>query len=270
MRSIDSLGLPSGFVPRVEKTSRQLSILGAAQSLQWVMFDLDVAERFVREGRTASQVFPRGRVITTSTIHDSRLKRYHPERELEVVEAFRPAWHIPCDRPVYVEENPEGRAWFIDSMVEGTLFQRDRLKGAGVGLLPLIKGINPDEWLRSHTPLARDGFSRFAFYVKQYFGAGVGKRDGKMVEDLRGVVSTCSPQYILLVGYQSFVRIPQLPTAVRAFAGQHWRSVCKLGHVAPTTSRRLLESLVETSLTSRTLRQEVLPQGSGIAPIEVP
>lgn len=261
-------GLPLGFVPRVEKTAQQLTIVHGSQVVPWIMLDLDAAERFTRENTTASMIFPSGRVITTSTIHDHKLRAYHLERETEVVKAFRPALHIPCDRPVYAEENPEGRAWFIDSMVHSTLLLRDELRGTGTCLVPLVKGIDTSEWIRSFSPLIHEGFPGFAFYVKQYFGAGLGKRDLGMVHDVRGVISTCGMPYLLLVGYQSETRRSELPPAVKAFAGHRWRSFCNVGKVSTITSRRLLEELVNSRPTEPVTRQDILRQETSVALVE--
>lgn len=269
MPSSPSAGLPRGFVPRVEKTNRQLSVIRGTHSVPWIMFDIDAAERFFRAGQTAHEIFPEGWVITTSTVHDRKLVQYHLDREFEVVSGFRPALHIPCDRPVYVEENPEGRAWFIDGMVRSTLSLRDGLRGTGIHLLPLVKGVDALEWTRSFMPLAREGFPGFAFYVKQYFGAGLGKRDLKMVQDVRGVVSTCGMPYLMLVGYQSEARMLNLPPAVKAFAGQRWRSFCKVGHAPTARSRSLLEEFVRAWSVRHGPRQEVLIQWPSVGTVEV-
>lgn len=262
-------GLPSGLVPRVEKVASQLKVVQGTRAVPWIMIDIDTAERFVRAGQTAREIFPHGRIITTSTIHDRKLVQYHFERELEVMGGFRPAFHIPCDRPVYVEENSEGRAWFIDGMVRSTLSLRDALRGTGVPLLPLVKGVDALEWTRSFAPLAHEGFRGFAFYVKQYFGAGLGRRDLEMVQDVRGVVSTCGMPYLLLVGYQSDARLLDLPPAVKAFAGQRWRSLCRVGKAPPAKSRMLLEELVRSWSVGHGPRQDVLVQGTLVGLAEV-
>ena len=262
-------GLPTGLVPRVEKVSSQLEVIQGTRGVPWIMIDIDDAERFVNEGRTAAQVFPGGRVVTTSTIHDRVLSAYHPERELRVIQSFQPALHVPSDRPVYQEDNREERLWFIEKMVEGTLALRDGLSGTGIHLLPLVKGVTPEEWQRAHAPLAREGFADFCFYGKQYFGGGVGKRDLELTCTVRALLSTCSIRYLLLIGYQSARRVPELPCSVRAFAGQRWRSHCKVGEATMARSRSLLEDLVAASRERREPRQEVLVQAKAAEPVEV-
>jgi len=153
--------------------------------------------------------------------------------------------------------------------VEGTLFLRDGLKDTRTGLLPLIKGLTPEEWRQSHDPLAREGFVNFSFYGSQYFGNVVGKRDLELTDCIRGILSLCHIRYLLLIGYQSTRRIPELPRAVQAFAGQRWRSQCKVGEVTPAVSRRLLESLFLDSRQLRRTRQEVLLQERTPVSIEV-
>lgn len=262
-------GLPSGLVPRVEKVVGQLKVVQGARAVPWIMIDIDDAERFVKEGRSAVQVFPGGRVVTTSTVHDRILSGYHLERELKVVRSFEPALHVPSDRPVYQEDNREERLWFIEKMVEGTLALRDGLAGTGIQLLPLIKGMTPEEWQHAHDPLAQEGFAAFSFYGKQYFGGGVGKRDLELTCTVRALLSTCNIRYLLLIGYQSARRVPDLPSSVRAFAGQRWRSQCKVGEATVARSRLLLEDLVSASRERRRPRQEVLVQAKAAEPVEV-
>jgi hypothetical protein len=250
--------LPDGLIPRTEKDPRQIAILRQTRTVTWIMVDLDDADSFVREGRTALDVFPEGHVVTTSTIHDRVLARFHPQRELEVVRAFQPSLHVPCDRPVYAEQNETERRWLIEKSVEGTLTLRDGLAGGPTRLLPLIKGVVPEEWSRSYEPLSREGITNFAFYGKQYFGAGVGKRDLALVHTVRSVVATLNPQYLLLIGYQSPARVTELPPKVRAFAGQRWRLLCRLGRVPSRTSRAMLETLIAESRARHSSRQETL------------
>jgi hypothetical protein len=257
------------LVPRVEKVASQLKVVQGTRAVPWIMIDIDDAERFVNEGRSAVQVFPGGRIITTSTVHDRILSGYHLDRELKVVRSFEPAFHVPSDRPVYQEDNREERLWFIEKMVEGTLALRDGLAGTGIQLLPLIKGMTPEEWQRAHDPLAQEGFTAFSFYGKQYFGGGVGKRDLELTSTVRALLSTCSIRYLLLIGYQSDRRVPDLPSSVRAFAGQRWRSYCKVGTATAARSRQFLEDLVAASRDRHGTRQEVLVQSRAADPVEV-
>jgi hypothetical protein len=260
--------LPLGLIPRIERVSSQLKVIRGTRSVPWIMIDLDDAERFVGEGMCARDVHPQGNVVTTSTIHDRILSTFHLDREFGVIESFKPRYHIPCDRPVYQEQNLEERLWFIDKLVEGTLVLRDQLKGSRTELLPLVKGLRPEEWRSSYAPLAGEGFVGFCFYGSQYFGRNVGKRDQELVNTVRGILSSCDIQYILLVGYQSVSRVQELPRSVRAFAGLRWRSHCGVGKVPPGVSRRILEELIAESRSLPKVRQEVLRGSTALPALE--
>ena len=151
--------------------------------------DLHHAEALAKGGETASTFFPHGSVITTSTIYDSRLQEYTPDRELEVLTSFKPSFHIPCDRPVYTTQNSIQRRYFIESLQRSTIFVRDALRGTGISLIPLVKGLTQEEWLLCYEPLASEGFRGFAYYTAQYFGRGRGCRTRQLVEDVTGILS---------------------------------------------------------------------------------
>jgi hypothetical protein len=250
--------LPIGFVPRVETSEEQVSFLNSLADTPWVMLDLSRASALVNRGVTARSFYPRGKVVTTSTIRDDTLARFHFDRELEVVRRFRPAWHIPCDRPVYCEDSPCGRTGLIDDSVRSTLAFRDEVVSSGVGVIPLIKGLGPSEWIRSYQPLADAGLAQFAFYVKQYFGGGQGRRLTQMINDVRAVVGTCGMPYLMLVGFQSLARLGDLPPAVRAFAGQAWRHQTRLGKVPVPEARQRYYRLSEERKRAARFRQDVL------------
>lgn len=250
--------VPLGFIPRVEGSRKHRAILDEVLTVPWVMVNLNVAEHLSRGGVAASDFFRNGLVVTTSTIHDSLLAKYHPERELDTVLRFGPALHIPSDRPVYVEDSSKGREWFIDSMVEGTLFLMDHLEGSGIGLLPLIKGTVPEEWLRCYRPLSDAGFTHFSFYAGQYFSRKNGRRDAELVNTIRGIVSTCGLDYLAIVGYQSVQRLHDLPTQVKSLAGQRWLRACRVQEVGISKSARLLDLYVSSFRGRRRVRQETI------------
>jgi hypothetical protein len=250
--------LPVGIVPRVESSRDQAEFLKSIPEARWVMVDIPQASRLVRDGVTAGRFFPTGEVITTSTVLDSTLARFHFDRELEVVRKFAPAWHIPCDRPVYIEDSPRGRRGLIDDCVRGTIEFKAAVADSGIGLIPLIKGVNPAEWRYSFDALSRAGFGWFSLYVKQYFGGGLGRRVAQMISDVRSLVAGCGMEYLFLVGFQSLARQPELPPAVRGFAGQAWRRQSKLGRVTPAEARLAYRSWVRNGKQLGRSRQDVL------------
>lgn len=255
--------LPAGFVPRVETSEDQKSFLRGNPDVAWVMLDLPRVASLANAGETARTFFPEGQVITTSTVHDTQVARYHFDRELSVILRFKPAWHVARDRPVYAEDSAAGRAGQIADLVRSTIEFRKAVEGSGIGVIPLIKGIEPTEWGRCYRPLAEAGFLGYACYVKQFFGGGQGRRLSQMVNHVRGIVSSCGMPYLVLIGYQSLSRMPDMPPEVRAFAGQGWRGQTRLGKVSIADARARYSIWAEQAKQVGRTRQEVLHVAAG-------
>lgn len=213
---------PTGLIPRMEYTKKHKEFITSHLSLPYIMLNLDIVKGLVRRGLTANDVLPKGQVITTSTIHDSKLCYYTIEEEIDTIRRFSPAWHIPCDYPVYFEDSVEGRQWFIEALVDDTITFLEEMEDTSVGVIPLIKGITEREWQLSTSRLQKKGVSNFAFYVKQYFGGTSGRNDNMMVEHVRRIVASTRIKYLMLVGYQSDNRIHRIPPEVQAFSGERW------------------------------------------------
>jgi hypothetical protein len=260
MLPLHSLGAPRDIVARIESAEDQRAFFLGELSLPWVMLDISRAATLCNRGLTAERFFPGGRVVTTSTIQDSLLARFHFDRELDVVRRFQPAWHVPCDRPVYHEDSGAGRRGLIDDLVRSTLAFKDAIDGTGIGVIPLVKGVEPTEWLRCYRPLAEAGITHYACYVKQFFGGGQGRRVVQMINHVRGVVSTCGMPYLMLIGFQSLNRLPELPPEVKALAGQKWRGQSRLGQVPFATAKETYASWIADGRRLGRSRQEVLPQ----------
>ena len=220
--------LPTGLIPRIEYSRKHLDFISTSFNLPYIMLNLDVVERLTDKDLTAHDIYRCGDVITTSTIHDNVLCNYNVEREINVIKKFEPAWHIPCDYPTYYEDCDEGRKWFIDAIVEDTMTFMEAVEGTSIGVLPLVKGINENEWKWSISRFKEMGISYFAFYVKQYFGSNNGKNDKLMVKHIRRMVYSCHPDYLMLLGYQSPLRLQDIPPEVQAFAGERWIRGSKL------------------------------------------
>jgi hypothetical protein len=260
MPQTHSLGAPKDVVARIETSEDQRAILLGNSEVPWVMLDLSRAAALVNRGVTAEEFFPSGRVVTTSTIQDSLLARFHLERELDVVRRFHPAWHVPCDRPVYHEDSIAGRAGLIDDLVRSTLAFKEDIEGAGTGLIPLIKGVDAAEWLRCYRPMRAAGITLYSCYVKQFFGGGQGRRIAQMIDHVRALVSTCGMEYLMLIGFQSLARLPELPPAVKALAGQKWRGQSKLGQIPISGARARYGEWVAEAKRIGHVRQAVLLQ----------
>ncbi len=229
--------LPTGLIPRIEYSKRHLDFLSIQFGVPYIMLNLDVVERLTDRGFTALDIYPYGNIITTSTIHDDTLCNFTVEHEIDVIKKFEPAWHIPCDYPTYYEDCDEGREWFIDATVEDTLSFIEAVEDTSIDVLPLVKGINEGEWMRSISRFRNKGINHFAFYVKQYFGNNNGRNDELMVDHIRRMVSSCHPDYLMLIGYQSPLRVRDIPPEVQAFAGERWIRGSKLSKLTPEQAR---------------------------------
>lgn len=236
-RKLKPVSLPIGLIPRIETSKKHLNFLSTTFDLAYIMLNLDVVKRLTDKGLTAREIYPYGNIITTSTIHDSILCNFTVENEIEVITKFKPAWHIPCDYPTYYEDCDEGREWFIDAVVEDTLSFIEGVKDFSIGVIPLVKGINEREWTRSISPFKNIRINHFAFYVKQYFGSHNGKNDQLMVDHIRRIVYCCHPDYLMLIGYQSPLRVRDIPPEVKAFAGERWIRGSKLNNLTPEQAR---------------------------------
>jgi len=237
VRELRTLSLPTGLIPRFEYSKKHLNFLSIPFDLPYIMLNLDIVEKLTDKGLTALDIYPHGNIITTSTIHDDVLCNFTVEHEIDVVTKFEPAWHIPCDYPTYYEDCDEGREWFIDVMVEDTLSFIEAVEDTSIDVLPLVKGINESEWKRSISPFRSRGINHFAFYVKQYFGNKNGKNDKLMVDHIRRMVYFCHPDYLMLIGYQSPLRVRNIPPEVQAFAGERWIRGSKLSNLTPQQAR---------------------------------
>lgn len=236
-KELNSTHLPTGIIPRIEYSKKNLDFLSKPFGSEYIMLNIDVVKRLADQGLTARDIYPYGDIITTSTIQDSVLCNFNVEQEIEVITKFKPAWHIPCDYPTYYEDCDEGREWFIDAVVEDTISFIEAVKGTSIEVLPLIKGINESEWKRSVSQFKNMGINYFAFYVKQYFGSHNGKNDQLMVEHIRRMVYSCHPDYLMLIGYQSPIRVRDMPPEVKAFAGKRWVIGSKINDVSPEQAR---------------------------------
>ena len=236
-REFRSTPLPTGLIPRIEYYKKHLDFLSIPFYLPYIMLNLDAVERLTDKGLTAREIYPYGDIITTSTIHDDILCNFTVEHEIDVITKFKPAWHIPCDYPTYYEDCDEGREWFIDAIVEDTMSFIEAVKDTSIEVLPLVKGINESEWKRSISPFRNRGINHFAFYVKQYFGSHNGKNDELMIEHIRRMIYSCHPDYLMLIGYQSPLRVRDIPPEVQAFAGERWIRGSKLNILTPEQAR---------------------------------
>lgn len=216
--------LPLGLIPRVDPSRRSLGLVRDNPAVPWIMFDLDYTSRLLERGLDSRFFGPATHVITTTTISDDRLVRLHPAKELDLVTRFKPDWHVPADRPVYLSQNPAERAWFMEAYLRSVGEIRDGLDESGIGIIPLIKGVNPAEWMHSTDSLRSLGALAFSYYSSQYFGHGRGNRRLELANDVATIIAQSNIAYLMVIGLQAPSLIRNLPPQVRAFAGTRWRS----------------------------------------------
>ena len=218
-----SATLPVGLIPRVEWSASQVKFLRESSHVKVVMLDMDAADRLVSRGLDSTCFGPHIRIVTTSTIEDATLTQYRVNREVELVKRFHPAWHVACDRPVYLSDDPKSRRLKIDWAVESFAAFREALVDTSTVPLPLIKGVTGEEWARCIDLYRQAGATAFAYYGAQYFGQGRGRRQAELVDDVRTMISGSGLGYLLLIGVQSPNLLSRFPPQVRAFAGMRWR-----------------------------------------------
>ena len=258
LREHEDIPLPSGLIPRIEYSKKHLEFLSIPFGPPYIMLNMDVVEKLTDKGLTANEIYPYGKIITTSTIHDDILCNFTVKHEIDIITKFDPAWHIPCDYPTYFEDSDEGREWFIDASIEDTLSFIEATDDTSIRVIPLVKGINAGEWKRSISPFQNRGINHFAFYVKQYFGRNNGKNDKLMVEHIRCLIHSCDPNYLMLIGYQSQLRVQDIPPEVQAFAGERWIRGSKMNNLNSQQARLEYQNWRSKFEVQEIVRQTVL------------
>lgn len=210
---------PAGYIARVEAKISQINAVILNSNICAIMLNIDDAEKLLEIGLESSYFGSSKLVITTSTIDDHLLPTYYLEKELEIITAFKPNFHIPRDKPVYLSQNKKERLWNIRMQVDDTLEMRDLLKGTSIDLIPLLKGVDQEELNASYFPLKNEGFITFSYYVAQYFGNGRGNLSTNLITDVKLISLLPSIEYVMLIGVQSQNILRKLPPVIRAYAG---------------------------------------------------
>jgi len=212
-----------GAIPRVEAQEPHELFLAAAQP-SCVLLSVIHARRLVKRGLTASEWAPEGTaVMTTTTIADDALARLHRKRELEIVEEFRPAYHIPADYPVYGDDPVDHRREQAAACAQGTQWMADRVP-AGTTIVPLIKGSTPAVRQVTERGAAAVDAEVVAFYGAQYFTAAGGGGWPALRQDLAGIKQETNGYPVVVIGLLSPALAAEAPANVIGAAGvRQWR-----------------------------------------------
>ena len=247
---VSSEEAPNGTVLLMEKQEAHDQFHRDNPNQLTVLLRLSTVRTLVRMGETAESWFDEDvTVITTTTINDEILSDLDWEKELELVQKFEPDFHIPCDYPVYKEDDPVLRLSHVIKCLKGTIWMAKKLHGTKTKILPLIKGETPQERRLCYRVFDHLGVEYCVFYGTQYFTAGIGYY--QLLGDLRTVVSEAPQLQIMLIGLQAPHRLEELPPQVVAAAGQRWIDEVQLREVPWRESKRLYETMkqkIDTAL----------------------
>jgi hypothetical protein len=229
----DSHPYPRGAIPSVEPYHSYSAFLQAVEP-DYALLKYTDMRKLLTRGETADSYFPDAtEVITTTTIRDTQLNLVSWERELERVLAFQPDYHIPADYSTYENQAVADRSRNVLHCMEGLLWMQRQLRehDSETRLIPLVKGVTPEERALCYEVFDRAGFTDYcAFYGTQYFSGGAGIRIDELVTDLDAVAAE-QDRDIFLIGLLSPNYLERVPEQVVAAAGQTaWRQ-----QIAPTT-----------------------------------
>lgn len=212
---------PTGLVLLIEPQAAHDRFRADHPHRLTVLLRITDVTTLVDQDATADSYFgERTTVITTTTVNDRYLTDLDWVDERDLVQQFQPDFHVPCDYPVYKEDNPELREKHVLNCLEGTIWMAGQLHGTTTRVIPLLKGETPEERRLCYQVFNHLGTRYCVFYGTQYFTGGLGF--ARLREDLLTVVAEAPHLHIMLVGLQAADRLEQLPPQVVAAAGQRW------------------------------------------------
>lgn len=241
---------PSGLVLLVERQAAHDRFHQEHPCQLTVLLRITDVKTLVNKGETAASYFDADTtVITTTTVNDRILAELDWNEELELIKQFQPDFHIPCDYPVYKEDDPDRRREHVWACLKGMLWMAETLAGTKTRIIPLLKGETPAERRLCYQVFQYYGVRYCVFYGTQYFTGNLGFY--QLLEDLRAVVSEAPHLRILLIGLQAPHRLEQMPPQIVAAAGQRWIDTVRLRKVSTDRSQeryRQMEQKVNTAL----------------------
>ncbi|MHC1576856.1 MAG: hypothetical protein ACXQTE_05830 [Methanosarcinaceae archaeon] len=259
---------PSGYVPRIEPQKKHLDFVIGHPNLPWIMIDIHHVDLLLKKGFCASDFTPYSKVITSTCIPDRLLIKYPADIEINLVLDFGPSFHVPFDVPIYEDSPKQERLSFIDDYMENLKEIVPILHTSGIGLIPLVKGIDTDE-----RRICFDGYKELelpimCYYGAQYFGRGRGSRSKELIEDLRTIIAESNTDYLMVIGAQKKKVLSALPPEVVAAAGKrHLIDAFKHGRTDIDKTREEFQRLVNRHCSELCSGPTVLESFS--TPIEV-
>jgi hypothetical protein len=257
---------PRGTIILVERQNPHELFLQGCPPETKVLLRIDDVRRILSRGETADSFYNEElTVITTTTVHDRILGQLTWEEEAELIRAFKPDYHIPCDYPVYKHDDEDTRRKHVRNCLEGVLFVGHQLSDVKTQIIPLVKGETTDERELCYNLFETIGARYVAFYAAQYFLSGKGFTP--LLQSLQAIASEAPHLKIMVIGLQSPRLLAQVPPQVVAAAGQRWINEVQLRDVPVEKSCELFGQMnreIESVLSSGQAPLSMWAESSGV------
>ncbi|MDH5021718.1 hypothetical protein [Halobacterium rubrum] len=210
------------------------------------MLPITHARRLANQGETASTWAGQGvAVITTTTIADDKLARLGHESELEIVERFRPDYHVPTDYAVYGDDPLSKQREQATACAQGTRWMADRVPDETT-VVPLIKGSTPNIRAITERAAADLGVDIVAFYGGQYETTPWTRRKATLNQDLRGIQRETAGLPVVVIGATGPWTLLDMPGNVQGVAGlRRWREAVTPRSTSASEMQTTYRSVVE-------------------------
>ena len=223
---------PMGIIPRIDCQKKHIRFLKRNKYIDWIMIDINIAERIQNKGKNASyfkKINPNIRVITTSTISDDQLLKYNVDQEIKIISEFSPEFHIPCDCPVYDDGKITTRFDIVKNYCTELEYFSEKIEPFGIEIIPLVKGVTKMERELCYKAYNKLGLNYVSYYAGQYFGGGSGNSSKILNFDIRDIVSESNKkntaiENIMIIGSQAESILYNFPPQVKSAAGLRWRT----------------------------------------------
>ncbi len=231
-----------GYISQLENQTKHDRFLHMASSAKTVMIKINHARALVNKGINADDYAGENRtVITTTTIMDEKLEDLSWIEELNIIEKFKPDYHIAVDCPTYQEHTKDQRMYNLRLYLQGLIWMEENLKS--VKILPLIKGETQSERKLTKQVLDFFDYEYAVFYVTQYLS--VGEKHLKVIGEINRIANEFNDKKIIVMGLQSPKYVQKYASNVEAVSGQRWR---KIADPEEYTKEEVIENFRKLSL----------------------